>query len=811
VFGIFGLPSLYPIAEPGIPEESFTGQLFLKVNGQQVFIRNDAGLPYQELSGMMNWTYILTRSEELDSFHFDLVDPCFGDGTRYVPDNRDEIVIYQTEADMVDNVRWFGGLLIEVKDEVLVKGEKFFPRYTITAQSFEVILEKELRQPRIIGKTWEALIQLILERHFSEQLEMNFDFIDCPIGAPPVRLVNGSLRQLLKVMRNLTGYDFKVDAYQRVHVFKAEDRPIGFTLNDSPALGLTVYETRPTVSFDARNIFNIVRQPYDLVVEVDDWEGEIFTGKGDPKGNGGILPLLRTPRSLKDTIFISDKFDSDTIDEKIWLETDTETTEHEDFPNQGFLFATNGQLQVVGGTGAIGGVALVSKAPFEYREASYIAMEFQLTSDQGAGFIGVFTDGEGLQVENFKAGLKIVDGELRALDDTVLVAMLEPLVRYFLWITQTEDGWQYDIQGGAFGTKQTLHTEEVAHLTDYLVAPVLSVDIQCSFDSFQYRLSDHGVILEIDGEKKVVGLEATDVGLPNIDAFLNVDETPALLKFKAAVGIAIIQTVNSDTEFTVDNSSSFRPGQRLLIGDSVVEEFNGREAWVEDVNGNTVTLQGVGLADLTPGQVVLVDTTVPAKDQTILVRYSYTKRDEATVADDASVDKYGPFPLTLGTKDHISTIQEAQAEAEAHLKRFKEGITKVSFNSNSSLLKGYQTELDTRTTLPVNLTKRAVPIERDLIVQRLIVVPVGQKVLRYTVDAESADPVKPLDEIIKGRELVIGSSSGSDDTILLSASPLTEEASDAEDIVIREVSSIYITWANPEQRKWGEAYWMPSE
>ncbi len=779
--------------------------LILKAGGNRIYMRGSNGAAKTQLYGVQEWTYVKDRAETSNLFSFGFPEPCLADGSRYIPAVRDEVFIYKSEADYAGDVRWFGGLLTSVNDAIIQRGNGgYIAGYRLEAQSFDILLDKEIRQTQKAGLSWEALLTFLLSAHFSTQLSNDYSFISNPASAPPIRINNGNLRTLLKAMRQLTNHDYYVDAYKRLHVFEVASVPGSFQVNDEPMGGITVWDERPTITHEGRAIFNIVRQPFQNLVTLNDWPGESFTGKGDPTGQGGQLPLLRTPSTIEQTTYLEDKFDGTSFDPSIWIETDTTTTEHVDYPNQGFLFPAEGQLQVVGGLFSLADVALISQEYFGFVESAYIVQEFQLTSLSGEGYIAVFTDGAWDHTSHFKAGLHVDGGALLALDDTVLVASLDTTINYILWVTMTPDGWQYDIQGGEFATKQRLRTETgITHLTDYKVAPVINADMEASINSFRFRQSDRGVVLELNGEKKVVGLEASDADLPDIDAFLNVDETPALIKFRAAQDISLIASVASNTQFTAatGHGVKFKSGQRLLIGDNIVEEFNGKAGIVASVAGDVVTLVSPGITGMAPGKQILIDTTVPAKDDKIVVKYGYSRWDEAVAYDQSSVDKYGPLPVTLDEKDHIKRFDDAQAEAENFLTRYKDGILTIAFTSNHKLI---PVEPEPMTAIGVKLTKRPDPIERTLVLQRVEIKEKGGLGASYTLQLESADPVKPLEDLFRGRSLVIGA----DGAIRFSVN-LTDEEIDLDELTIRAVSSPYITWANPENRCYGEFKWKP--
>jgi hypothetical protein len=769
--------------------------LIIKAAGQRLYPRGQT-----QLFGAQDWQYIQDRAENANLFTTSFNEPRLANGSPYLPALRDEFLVYKTEADYTSDTRWFGGLITNITDNTIQKsGLTYIAQYQIEASAFDIILDKEIRQPQKAGMTWETLIQFLLGTHFSDQLSSDYSQINNPSPAPPIRINNGTVRTLLKAMRQLTGADYFVDAYKRLHVFQAETRPAGFEVNDQPASGITAWEERPTLTHDGRDIFNIVRQPFQALVGANDWPGESFTGQGDPTGQGGALPLLRTPASITDSTFLEDKFDGDTFNAALWIESDVTTTQHPDFPNQGYLFPAEGQCQLVGGTGTLGGVALQSQDFYTFTEAAYLVQEFQLTNATGEGYIALFLDADG----NFKAGLHIVDGALKALDDTVLIASLGTTDNYIFWISQTVTGWQYDVLGGNYATKQTLRTETATHETDYKIAPVINKSLQGSINSARLRTSDRGVILEINGQKKVVGLEASDTDLPDIDAFLNVDETPALLKFRASDNLALLASTSSPTQFTVaaGQGTRFKTGQRLLIIDSIVQSTNGRAAIVESVSTDTITLVSPGISDLSTGQEILINTTVPAKGDKITVRYAYQKDDEAVAYDQASIERYGSYPITLDEKDHIQRFDDAQTEAENYLARYKDGLLKIEFASNNKLIP----EPQTMTAVNVSLVKRPEPVNRVLILQRLEITPIGGTHWAYKLTLESADPITPFDDQFTNHSLVIGS----DGAIRLALGLAEEIAADSEDIDFHAVTSLYITWDNPENRRYGEFYWQP--
>lgn len=782
--------------------------LILKAGGNRIYIRGGNGQAVTQLYGVQRWTYIKDRAEVANQFVFDFPEPCLADGSRYIPRQRDEILIYKSEDDYTNDVRWFGGLITNHSDTTIqLKGSAFVAGYHIEAQAFDIILDKELRQAQKANLSWEELITYTLANNFSTQLSADYSFIDNPLPAPPARINNGTLRTLLRAMRSMTGYDYFVDAYKKLHVFRAQDVPASFALEDLPASGMTVWESndsRPVVSRDARAIYNIVRQPYQDHVTLSDWDGQTFSGTGDPKGGGGQLPLDRTPATIEETVYLQDKFDGNAFD-AMWLETDSSATIDPDYPNQGYLFPALGQCQIIGGTGTLGDVALQTADFFQVIEGAYIVQEFQLTSGTGDGYICLFTDGLGVATGNFKGGLRVQNNALKSLSGTTLIASLGTTTNYLIWVTLTADGFQYDIQGGDYATKQTLLTETgITHLSDYKLAPVINKSMECSINSIRYRSSEKNIILQINSLTKVVGQESSDTDLPDIDAFLNTDETPALLKFKAADALAIIATVTSDTLITVATGEgvSFSVGNRLLVGDNIVQAFNGREAFVESVAGDDITLVSPGLSGMTIGQQILIGTTVPAKDDKIVVRYGYTREDEAVAADQSSIDVYGPFPVTLDEKDHIKRFEDAQLEAENFLDKYSDGIMSIAFNSNSKLIPDAPEPM---TTVQINLQKRPDPIVRTLTLQRVEITPKGGRDFAYSLTLESADPTTPLDDLVKGRGLIIGS----DGAIRFSIVPTEEAVSDGEDLTLHETASPYITWANPEGRNYGEFKWKP--
>ena len=110
-------------------------------------------------------------------------------------------------------------------------------------------------------------------------------------------------------------------------------------------------------------------------------------------------------------------------------------------------------------------------------------------------------------------------------------------------------------------------------------------------------------------------------------------------------------------------------------------------------------------------------------------------------------------------------------------------------------------EPDTLQTLLVSLAKRPEPISRQLTIQEVIVSPAGRAQYAYEVTAESADPVKPLEDRIVGRNLVIGQ-----DGVLRFTVSLTDKAVLAPDLTVRDVTSegLFITLGNPHHRKLGE-------
>ncbi len=780
--------------------------LIVTAGGQRIYTRGDLSQPLTQIYSPQNWTHIKDRSEAANLFTVDIPEPCFFNGVRYVPAVRDEFIVYKNTADYTSGNRWFGGLITTVNDNTIQRvGDKYICNYSIEAAGFDIILDKELRQPQKAGMTWEALIIYLMQTHFSTQLSADYSLISNPAPAPPIRINNGTLRTLLKAMRQLTGYDYTVDEYKRLRVFQAANLPATFEVNDRPSDGMTVWQERPTLTFEGRDIFNIVRQPFQALTRADEWAGESFSGKGDPTGQGGQLPLLRTPANIDETTFLDDKFDGTQFNSTVWIEVDDSLTHHVDYPLQGYLFPAEGQCQVVGGTGTLGGVALESQSFFPFTDSAYIVQEFQLTNLTGDGYICLFTDGGGYSAGHFAAGLRVTGGNLIALDGTTLAA-LTTTDNYILWVTMTAAGWQYDIQGGTFATKQTIRTESASHASDYKIAAIVNKSLQCSINSIRLRTSDRGVILEINGQKKVVGLESTDTDLPDIDAFLNVDETPALLKFRGADDVAIIASVSSATVFHVATGQGIKlkPGQRLLIIDSVIQSTNGRAGIVQSVSGDIITLVSPGASGLATGQEVLINTTVPALGDQITVKYGYFKDDEAVATDQDSINQYGPYPVTLEAKDHIKRFDDAQTEAENYLEKYKDGILTLSFVSNTSLI----AEPDTLTAVAVNLVKRPDPISRALILQRVEITPYNGKGgtdAKYNIKLESSDPVTPFDDQFSTTSLIIGT----DGVIRFSVSLTDNEASDSDDLVIHQVSSAYITWGNPEHRRWGEFLWKP--
>ncbi len=779
--------------------------LIITIAGQRLYTRGGQNQALTQIYAPQGWRYIKDRSEVANLFTMTIPEPCLLDGTRFVPAVRDSISVYQNEADFSADTRWFGGLVTSIQDQTRQdSGSAFYAAYAIEAQGFDIILDKELRQPQMAGMHWDALIITLLQAHFSTQLSTDYSGITNPLPAPPIRINNGSLRTLLKAMRQLTHYDYTVDAYQRLHVFQALNRPAAFEINDQPASGITVWQERPTLTHTGRSIYNIVRQPFQALTRADEWAGESFSGKGDPTGQGGQLPLLRTPANIDETTFLDDKFDGSEFNVDRWIEIDDTLTHHVDYPLQGYIFPAEGQCQIVGGTGSLGTVALISQDFYPFTNAAYIVQEFQLTSASGEGYIALFSDGGSLtNPAHFKAGLRVTDGTLTALDGTVLIGALGTTENYIVWTIMTATGWQYEIQGGVFATKQTIYTETATHATDYKVAAIINKNLQGSINSFRFRTSDRGVILEINGQKKVVGLESTDTDLPDIDAFLNVDETPALLKFRGAEAVALIATVASATQFNVVTGQGllFKPGQRLLIIDSIIESTNGRAGIVATVSGDTVSLVSMGISDLATGQEILINTTVPAFGDKISVRYGYFKDDEAVATDQASIARYGPYPVTLDSKDHIKRFDDAQTEADNYLDKYKDGILTLTLTSNSSLIP----EPDTLTAVSVNLTKRPNPVQRALILQRVEIAPISGTAAQYTLKLESSDPVTPFDDQFATHSLVIGT----DGVIRFSVTLNEIEASAADDLALHAVTSAYITWDNPDLRRWGEFKWKP--
>jgi hypothetical protein len=780
--------------------------LIIKANGQRVYSRGGNGQAHQQLYGVLGWSHIKDRSEVANLFSFGYLEPCFSDGSRYVPGIRDEILVFNNELDYQADKRRFGGLMTNVEDRVTHKtGSGYAVGYRFECASFDILLDKEIRQPLKAGMTWQELLIFLLQSHFSGVISTDYSFIQNTIAAPPIRINNGSVRTLLSAMRSLTGHDYFVDEYRRLHVQQSANQPGTFQLNDTPDSGFMAWDSLPVISREGRALYNIVRQPFQNQVSIDEWDGETFTGKGDPKGQGGQLPLLRTPTDSQESTFLDERFDGSIFGEQ-WIEFDDTATHHVDYPNQGWMFPAEGQCQIVGGTGTLGGVALFSTDFYQYVESAYLVQEFQLTNATGEGYICLFTTGT--TSGDFKAGLRVLNGALKALDGTTLIASLGTTDNYILWVTMTADGWQYDILGGSYATKQTIRTETgITHETDYRIAPIVNKNMQGSINSVRYRKSDRGLVLEINGQKKTVGLESSDTDLPDIDAFLNVDETPALLKFRAAEDLSVIASVASATVFNVavGQGVKFKIGQRLLIGDNIVEEFNGKAGIVANVATDTITLVSPGITGLAMGQQILINTTVPAAGDKIVVRYGYAKSDEATAYDSNSIDQYGPLPVTLDEKEHLKTFDDAQMEAENYLSRYKDGILKIALTSNDSLIR---TEPDSLTAIPVLFTRRPDGINKTLILNRVEVTPVGNggKRLAYNLTLESADPITPFDDLVRNRSLIIGSNG----EIRLTLGLTDSTVSDVECFVTR-IDSAYITWANPAKRRWGEFKWKPDE
>lgn len=780
--------------------------LILKANGQRIYIRSNIGQAHPQLYGVQGWSYIKDRSETANLFSFGLIEPCLANGTRYVPGIRDEILIYKSEADYTADRRWFGGVATNVSDKVAHRPKnQYATAYRFECAAFDLLLDKEIRQPLKAGMSWRDLLVYLLETHFSGVISSDYSFINNPVSAPPIRINNGTVRTLLSAMRSLTGHDYMVDAYRRLHVFQSMDIPGSFALTDTPTTGIMAWDTLPAITREGQAVYNIVRQPFQNQVGINEWPGETFSGKGDPKGQGGQLPLLRTPTDSEQSTFLDERFDGNIFGSQ-WNELDDTATHHVDYPNQGWLFPTAGQCQIVGGNGTLANVALISSTFYQAVESAYLVQEFQLTNAVGEGYIALFTVNNGTSESDFRAGLKIENGALKALDGTTLVASLGVTDNYILWVTLTADGWQYDILGGAFGTKQTLRVETgIIHQTDYRIAPIVNKNLKGSINSVRYRKSDRGVVLEINGQKKTVGLESSDTDLPDIDAFLNVDETPALLKFRAANDISIVASVASATQFNVANGdgSKFLPGQRLLIGSNIIEEFHGKAGYVQSVTGDTIRLISPGVTGLLTGQQILVNTTVPAEGDKIVIRYAYAKGDEATAYDPPSIEKYGALPITLDEKEHIRHFDDAQMEAENNLSRYKDGILRIEFTSNDRLI---ISEPDSLTAIPVTLTRRPDVINKTLTLKRVEVTPVGDSGNRqaYRLVLESADPVTPFSDLFKNRNLIIGS----DGEIRFTLNISDEEVS-SDDIQIQRIDSAYITWANPAKRLWGTFKWKP--
>jgi hypothetical protein len=778
--------------------------LIFTANGDRIYSRASSGDPYLEgIYPAQNWRYVKQRSNLADLFTFDVENPCFEDGSRWNPSGRDEVLIYRSEDDFDNDERWFGGVLTSIKDPNEFTKNGFHARYSLEATSFNILLDRELRQPQLANLTWEDLVKTLLTRHYAGLLSADFSFISNPLEAPPVKIVNGTFQNLLNAMRTLTSHDYRVDAYKRLHVFQATDNPAPFTVTDSPeGGGMTSFSRQPVITQDARAVFNIVRQPFQELIEKSAWAGEAFVATGDPKS--GQIPLLRTPESIEEAVFLSDKFDGNEIDDTLWFEIDTNTTQHPDYPNKGYLFAANGQLQILGGTGALGGVGLRSADFYQYRENSYIVMEFQLTNILGSGYIGLFTDGQGIGENNFIGGLKVVDNQLLALDDTVLVEALGTTTNYILWITQTADGFQYDIHGGQFPTKRTIRMETgVEHLADYKLMPVASETLKGSINSFRYRENERNIVITIDDAVKTIGLESSDTDLPDIDAFLNLDEAPAVIKFKGASFLAVIESVSSDTVFTVaaGQGDEFTAGRRILAGENIVGDFQGKEGFVASVNGDEITLVAPGITGLAPGYQVMVGTTLPAKDTRIKVLYSFLRENEAVSTDPDSIEKYGSIPITLTPKDHIRKLTDAEAVSAANLERFKDGILKISFPSNSLLIQ----EPDTLSSAEVKLLKRTSPIQKSLIIQRVVIQGGDKLIDNYELELESADPVSPFEDRILQRNLVIGQ----DGTLRFTMGLQDKAVANDAELVIEDITDegLYILWSNPNNRKYGEFKW----
>jgi hypothetical protein len=780
----------------------------LTVNDKRVYVRNKSGGYHDRFGYISKFVYTQNRAGVPDLFAFDVVAPGFNDDTKWIPKKRDEIKVYKTDADLTGGNIWFGGLITFKRDRNMFRENDFTPVYTIEAQSYDVLLEKQIRQEQVANLTWKQLIELILTNHYQGQLSQDFQYIVNGDSAPPVQVVNSTLGTLLKSMKQITQHDYYVDELKRLHVFKNEDNPASFTLTDTSPSPAVLKHTGPiTVSNDSRQLVNVVRQPFIEEVTKDEWEGESFLAKGDPKGQrGGYFPLLRKPQTKEKESVLDDKFEG-SIDAQKWLESDVVTTQHPDYLNQGYLFSAEGQLQIVGGPGTLGVVALQSQEFVSYVNGSYLVFEFQLTDITGSGFFGCFSDGVGISVINLKAGFKVVDNQLLSLDDTVLVSALNPdaqtFPNYVLWVTMTSDGWQYHIQGGEFATRKLIHTETgITHLSSYKVLLTTNEDAQASINSVQFRNNIRSILLKVNGEVKTVGFESLDAELPDIDAYLNVDESPALIKFKGSTGIGTIVSSIGQTSFTVSTGQGalFTVGDRLLIGRDIVEEFQGQVAFVQSVSGDTINLVGSGATNLVNGNLVLIGTTVPGYEEKVEVEYSYLQEDEAVASDPDSVDEHGSLPITLEKNDFISDFDTALRQAEAYLSRFTQGITRVSFKSNSVLID----EPSTLESLQVSLNKRDEPIDRTFTISKVTTRQNG-KVFTYDVEAETADPVSPLETVFKNQRLIIGN----DGVIRLTAT-LREREYTKDEVTTKKLTSQHITWDNPENRKWGEFKWKAS-
>jgi hypothetical protein len=123
----------------------------------------------------------------------------------------------------------------------------------------------------------------------------------------------------------------------------------------------------------------------------------------------------------------------------------------------------------------------------------------------------------------------------------------------------------------------------------------------------------------------------------------------------------------------------------------------------------------------------------------------------------------------------------------------------LSFTSNEHLIPNAPEPM---TAISVKLNKRPDPIDKMLILQQVEITPNGGNGFHYALRLESADPIRPLDDLFRGRSLLIGS----DGEIRFSLN-LSEQVVSGHDLSVQEAASSYILWSNPEQRRYGEFTW----